>query len=67
MSIQQSDKVYDILTIGLKELKSLINCANCTIFVLSQDVQRQLSQSEHASPVPNINHQPTGLAQAHQS
>ena len=33
--IQNCEKVFEILMTALKELKILVNCTNCTIFILS--------------------------------
>jgi hypothetical protein len=39
---------------SLKEIKSLVNCQNCTIFVMSQELQRNLVGIEKTQ---NINMQ----------
>ena len=34
-TIQQTDKIYEILMTALKELKALINSQSCTVFIVS--------------------------------
>jgi hypothetical protein len=54
LTIQTCDKVYEILMTALKEIKILVNCQNCTIFVLSRELQKSLIGIEKTQ---NINMQ----------
>ena len=45
-TIQQTDKIYEILMTALKELKALINSQSCTVFIVSQELQKQLTGVE---------------------